>query len=199
MDDQQFSREHLARLRDLAASIDNQAVAHESALAKVLRDAGLGNDASMHLRREARELSAATARMVAELGDRQDRGTMLRSRPHGVLVVDDYTDSRESLALVMRNAGFIVRTANNGLDALIAAYEMHPSVIVMDMMMPVLDGIEATRLIKAIEELRHACVIAYTAMPALDAEAFAPLFSEVVRKPASPDVILAAVHRFLPA
>ena len=53
-----------------------------------------------------------------------------------------------------------MRTAVNGLDALIAAYEMKPSVIVMDVTMPVLDGLEATRLIKAAEELREAKVIA---------------------------------------
>jgi len=42
-----------------------------------------------------------------------------------------------------------VRTAANGVEALIAAHEMRPAVIVMDVTMGVLDGIEATRLIKA--------------------------------------------------
>jgi CheY-like chemotaxis protein len=195
-----FSEEHIARLRDLAAAIDSQAVAHETALARVLGAAGLNNDAAFDLRRHAREHSAATARLVAELGAHQPRGDDgARSRPYGVLVVDDYSDSREALAMVLREAGYIVRTASNGLEALIAAYEMRPAVIVMDLMMPVLDGIEATRLIKAIDDLRHACVIAYTAMPGMDAKAFAQLFSDLVPKPSPPDVVLAAVQRFLPA
>ena len=85
-----------------------------------------------------------------------------------MLVVDDYHDSREFMSMVLHNAGFIVRTATNGLEAVIAAYEMQPAVIVMDVMMPVLDGVEATRLIKEIDQLRDARVIAYTARPPLD-------------------------------
>ena len=93
---------------------------------------------------------------------------------HAVLVVDDYQDSREFMSMVLHNAGFIVRTATNGLEAVIAAYEMQPAVIVMDMIMPVLDGIEATRLIKAIDELRDARVIAYAAQPPIDPAADRP-------------------------
>jgi CheY-like chemotaxis protein len=195
----QFSNDHIARLRDIAASLDRQALAQERALSDCLDAAGVVTDASVSLRRAAREHSSATARLVAELGDRRDRGPGEISLPHSVLVADDHSDSRESLAMVLHNAGFIVRTASNGLEALIAAYEMHPSVIVMDIMMPVLDGIEATRLIKAIEELRHACVIAYTAMPPPASVASAPFFSEVLRKPSPPDVVIAAVHRVLPS
>jgi hypothetical protein len=73
-----------------------------------------------------------------------------------VLVVDDYGDVRDLLARVLEGAGFLVRTAANGLEGLIAAYEMRPAVIVMDVSMPVLDGIEATRLIKAGEATRDA-------------------------------------------
>ena len=82
-----------------------------------------------------------------------------------MLVVDDYGDVRELIAEVLRNAGFVVRTAANGLEGLLAAYEMRPAVIVMDFAMPVLDGLEATRLIKASEAMRQARVIAYTSTP----------------------------------
>ena len=73
-----------------------------------------------------------------------------------VLVVDDYGDIREIVADLLQNAGFIVRTAADGVEALLAAYEMRPSVIVMDVSMPVLDGLEATRLIKACAVTRDA-------------------------------------------
>src|SRR5689334_13138572 len=72
-------------------------------------------------------------------------------RPNAVLIADDYGDVRELLARVLEEAGFVVRTAANGLEAFLAAYEMRPAVIVMDLSMPVLDGIDATRLIKAVE------------------------------------------------
>ena len=195
----QISYEQIAHLRDIAAALDVQAVGHELALGQLLDAAGLGHSRAVELRRTAREHCVATARMVNELGHRQDRGAGERSLPHAVLVVDDYADSRESLAMVLHNAGFIVRTASNGLEAVIAAYEMRPAVIVMDMMMPVLDGIEATRLIKAIDELHDASVIAYTAKPSLDPKTSQQLFSAVLRKPASPDVVVAAVQRSLHA
>ena len=97
--------------------------------------------------------------------------------------------------MVLHNAGFIVRTAANGLEAVLAAYEMRPAVIVMDMMMPVLDGVEATRLIKAIDQLRDARVIAYTARPPLDPKLTEELFTAVLPKPSPPDVVVAAVQR----
>jgi CheY-like chemotaxis protein len=74
----------------------------------------------------------------------------------------DAQEVRDLVALLLRDAGFLVRTAVNGLEALLTAYEMRPDVIVMDLTMPVLDGIEATRLIKATEATRQSRVIAYT-------------------------------------
>ena len=109
-------------------------------------------------------------------------------------MVDDYDDVRAFVAQVLQNGGFVVRTAANGLEALFTAYEMRPSVIVMDVTMPVLDGIESTRLIKASEATRQARVIAYTANPTLDHGLVQGLFAAVVHKPASPSVILETVQ-----
>jgi two-component system, cell cycle response regulator DivK len=92
-----------------------------------------------------------------------------------------------------RGRRFVVRTAANGLEALIAAYEMRPGVIVMDVTMPVLDGIEATRLIKA-SEARDARIIAYTGNPSFADSPIRTLFAAVVQKPATPQAILAAVQ-----
>jgi CheY-like chemotaxis protein len=103
-----------------------------------------------------------------------------------VLVVDDYGDIRDVLARVLQDAGFVVRTAANGLEALIAAYEMRPGVMVMDVSMPVLDGIEATRLIKAGEATRDARVIACTGNPTFDDSRTQTLFAAALRKPATP-------------
>jgi len=72
-------------------------------------------------------------------------------RTAAVLVVDDAADIREPVAVLRREAGFAVRTAVNGLEGLLTADEIRPDVIVMDLTMPVLDGIEATRLLKSTE------------------------------------------------
>jgi two-component system, cell cycle response regulator DivK len=76
---------------------------------------------------------------------------------------------------------------------LIAAYEMRPGIIVMDVTMPVLDGIEATRLIKAFEATRDARVIAHTGN-VLAHNTSRNLFAAVLRKPAAPEVVLATVQ-----
>jgi CheY-like chemotaxis protein len=115
-------------------------------------------------------------------------------RPHAVLVVDDSEDVRELVAQILENSGFVVRVAANGLEGLIAAYEMRPGVIVMDVAMPVLNGIEATRLIKSFEPTRAAQVIAYTGNASIDRLGEQP-FAAVLQKPATPDVVVATVQR----
>jgi CheY-like chemotaxis protein len=118
---------------------------------------------------------------------------MLASRAAAVLVVDDVEDVRDLVALVLRNAGFVVRTAANGLEGLLTAYEMRPDVIVMDLSMPVLNGLEATRLIKATHATRESRVIAYTGTGSIPP----PLerwFAAIVSKPSPPNVVLAAVQ-----
>jgi two-component system, cell cycle response regulator DivK len=139
----------------------------------------------------AHEQRAAACRLLEDLDG--DRSASAES-PAAVLVVDDYGDVRDMLARVLEDAGFMVRTATNGLEALIAAYEMRPGIIVMDVSMPVLDGVEATRLIKAGEATRDARVIAYTGNPSFEDSPTRTLFAAVLTKPATPATVLATVQ-----
>ena len=141
----------------------------------------------------AHDQHAEARRLLAHLSDDYGRGAPI---PSAVLVVDDHGDIRDVLARVLEEAGFVVRTAANGLEGLIAAYEMRPGVIVMDVSMPVLDGIEATRLIKAVDATRDARIIAYTGNPSFEGNPTRALFAAVLQKPAPPDVVLAAVQQF---
>ena len=138
----------------------------------------------------AHQQHAAARQLLTHLGGDCRAGDV---HLHAVLVVDDYGDVREVLAELLQDAGFVVRTAANGLEALIAAYEMRPGVIVMDVSMPVLDGIEATRLIKASTATRDARVIAYTGNPSFDDNAAQTLFAAVLLKPATPETLIATV------
>lgn len=142
----------------------------------------------------AREQFVTTRQLLSRLDGDASAGPRTTPRGNTVLVVDDAEDVREMVAFVLRDAGFIVRTAVNGLDALLNAYEMQPAVIVMDMTMPVLDGVEATRLIKATKATRDARVIAYTANPSLADVLAQRLFVAVLPKPSTPDVLIAAVQ-----
>src|SRR6476620_10027748 len=140
----------------------------------------------------AHQQSAEVRQLLTHLNSDHNRGMPLQS---AVLVADDYGDIRDVLARVLEDAGFVVRTAANGLEALIAAHEMRPRVIVMDVSMPVLDGIEATRLLKAAEATRDARVIAYTGNTSFDDSPTRTLFAAVLRKPATPGAVLAMVQQ----
>ena len=143
----------------------------------------------------AREQHVAARRLLTRIDSEcAEDERMGAGRLTAVLVVDDVPDLRDLVARVLREAGFLVRTAVNGLDALLAAYEMQPSVIVMDVTMPVLDGLEATRLIKAAEGLREAKVIAYTGSALIQDSWAERWFVAVVPKPSPPDVVVAAVQ-----
>jgi CheY-like chemotaxis protein len=155
-----------------------------------------GAETARHLCAGTRERHVAARRLLTHLDPHPDidGGTAQYARGDAVLVVDDYGDVRDLVARLLQNAGFVVRTAANGLEGLLAAYEMRPDVIVMDVTMPVLDGIEATRLIKASEATRHARVIAYTGSPMFDSSMVSDLFAAVLHKPATPALVLSTVQ-----
>jgi CheY-like chemotaxis protein len=160
-------------------------------LSAQLKRSAAGAAAAKRLLAGAHQQHAAACRLLADLDGDPSTGAPVQS---AVLVVDDYGDVCEMLACVLADAGFVVRTAANGLEALIAAYEMRPGVIVMDVSMPVLDGIEATRLIKASEATRNARVIAHTSNPSFDDSPTRTLFAAVLTKPATPGAVLATVQ-----
>ncbi len=113
-----------------------------------------------------------------------------------VLVVDDSKDNRDVAALLLESSGFDAITASNGLEGLIVAHYTRPSVVLMDVAMPVLDGIQATRLLRASPATQGINVIAHTARTDLDGVPLSQLFESVLAKPASPDVMLAVVQRY---
>lgn len=82
---------------------------------------------------------------------------------HKVLVVDDEPDIIELLQYNLERAGYEVEAANNGLEAIEKAKHFLPHLILMDIMMPKMDGVETSRLLRETPELSETYIIFLTA------------------------------------
>jgi two-component system alkaline phosphatase synthesis response regulator PhoP len=80
-----------------------------------------------------------------------------------LLLVDDEPDILEFMEYNLRKEGFQVLLAHNGKEAVDMARKEKPQLILMDIMMPVMDGIEACRLIRDMPELQHTVIAFLTA------------------------------------
>ena len=80
-----------------------------------------------------------------------------------ILVVDDSADNLAFISLDLQQQGYRVVTANNGEDAVAVAAQMLPHLILMDINLPALDGLGATRRIREQTPLREVPVVAITA------------------------------------
>jgi len=83
-------------------------------------------------------------------------------RLHYVLLVEDDDDLRTLYSFALSNAGFKVKAVRNGLEALTELQDLRPDVILTDLAMPVVDGIELIHRIKYRTELSDIPVIAMT-------------------------------------
>jgi CheY-like chemotaxis protein len=90
------------------------------------------------------------------------RGLTRRERPL-VLIAEDHSELRQLYAQELTMSGFDVIEAENGADALSHTADRGPDVILMDLSLPVLDGWEATRRLKADVRTAHIPVVALTA------------------------------------
>ena len=116
-----------------------------------------------------------------------------------VLLAEDFEDARELYRDYLQFSGFDVETANNGRDAITRAVELQPDLILMDASMPVLDGWQATRELKANPVTRHIPILALTAHAFDDArrEARAVGCDGFVSKPCLPDDLVTKVRAAL--
>ena len=80
-----------------------------------------------------------------------------------ILVVDDSPDNVAVISLDLQQQGYRVVTASNGEDAVTVATQMLPNLILMDINLPSLDGLGATRRIREIDALRDVPIVAITA------------------------------------
>ena len=117
-----------------------------------------------------------------------------------ILIVEDQEDNRMIMRDVLSAAGYELIEAVNGKDGVSRAQSDRPDLILMDVQMPVLDGYEATRQIKADPNLKSTPIIAVTsyALSGDEAKARAAGCDGYVSKPFSPRQLLARVREYLP-
>lgn len=89
--------------------------------------------------------------------------SLLSNRSLTVLIVEDDAELREILQAEFELEGLTALTATNGSEAVSSVRELKPDLILMDIMMPVMDGIEATKIIKGNEQTKNIPIIMLTA------------------------------------
>ncbi|HUE95437.1 MAG TPA: diguanylate cyclase [Longimicrobiaceae bacterium] len=88
---------------------------------------------------------------------------MSDERPQRILVVDDHPDNVEIIEARLASRGYQIETASNGQEALDRVHENPPHLILLDVMMPLMDGFEVSRRIKTDNELPYIPIILVTA------------------------------------
>ncbi len=118
-----------------------------------------------------------------------------------ILVIEDQEDNRRIMRDLLTSAGFKIVEAVDGEQGVAAAAAHVPDLILMDIQLPVIDGYEATRRIKAQAALRHIPIIAVTsyALSGDEAKAREAGCDDYVTKPFSPRQLLAKVKGHLAA
>jgi len=116
-----------------------------------------------------------------------------------ILLVDDEDDVLEFLSYNIRKEGYQVHTANNGINGLKKAIEIIPHLIILDVMMPEMDGIETCREIKQIPQLENTIIVFLTArgedysqIAGFDAGA-----DDYVTKPVKPRLLVSRIKALL--
>ncbi|MCB0428825.1 MAG: response regulator transcription factor [Flavobacteriales bacterium] len=123
-------------------------------------------------------------------------GTGIRNK---ILLVDDDPDIRTFLGYNLRKEGFVVAEAASGVEALKAARSTKPDLVILDIMMPEMDGVETCVQLRAIDELEQPIIIFLTArnedysqIAALDAGG-----DDYVTKPIKPRVLISRIQALL--
>ncbi|WP_336486644.1 response regulator [Methylobacterium nigriterrae] len=116
-----------------------------------------------------------------------------------ILVVEDTEDNRRILRDLLTGAGYALLEATDGSGGVELAVQEKPDLVLMDIQLPVMDGYEATRRLKADPSTRHIPVVAVTsyALSGDEGKALAAGCDAYVAKPFSPRKILGLVRQIL--
>lgn len=119
------------------------------------------------------------------------------STPPCLLIVEDDAHTRELYAEYLTFSGFRVETARDGFEAIGKAVALHPDIIIMDLLMPRLDGWEAARRLKALSRTARIPIVALSVMHLSRESARAAGCDGFLAKPCLPDMLLCEVRLLL--
>ncbi|HEY0078352.1 MAG TPA: response regulator [Pyrinomonadaceae bacterium] len=119
--------------------------------------------------------------------------------PDQILIADDYDDSRELLRMMLEPEGYRIREARDGRECLEAARREPPSLAIIDLSMPRLDGWGVIRELRADEQTRHLPCVLLTAFTSHEdrSRALAEGFDAYLAKPFRTRDLLELVRRLL--
>jgi len=153
---------------------------------------------------ESRDLSEPLASVLGQPAESD--APVIRSaalaqptQPPFVLIVDDHEDSRIIERVVLESVGLRVVEAATGSDGLHVARRFRPSVVLLDIVLPGLDGWDVARALRANETTRDSVLIAVTALDTSIAvsQSMAVGCNDVLLKPVPPAMLLATLQRYV--
>jgi CheY-like chemotaxis protein len=115
---------------------------------------------------------------------------------HSILIVDDEFGLAEMLREMLRDEGYDVRLAINGRLALDVLNERSVDLVITDIMMPVMDGVELATAIRRSDIHRDIRLVIMTSLPSLPRHQI-DLFDAILRKPFTPDLLLSTIEACL--
>jgi CheY-like chemotaxis protein len=118
--------------------------------------------------------------------------------PKTILICDDEPALRELIRAALDN-GYRFAEASDGMTALELAREVEPDVVVLDLMLPRLGGLEVLARIRADEHLRHIPVLVITAWNETREDVLAAGAADFASKPFDPDVLKTSIEKLLKA
>lgn len=116
-----------------------------------------------------------------------------------ILVVDDEPDILELIEYSLKREGYMVYTAANGQDAITTAKKIVPDLIILDIMMPKMDGIEACRIMRNMPEFKNTFMVFLTARSEEYSEiaGFNVGADDYIAKPIKPRALISRINAIL--
>lgn len=139
-------------------------------------------------------MDAISSSFPANISD--DSATAQPKPSQTILVIEDYSDTRELLAALLRNQGYNVVEAEDGIEGILKAGWLYPDLILMDLSLPEMDGVEAASRIHAQAKLSRIPIFVVSAYltEEVERDVRAAGCVEVFTKPFDPHALLEKIR-----